>query len=148
MYNSNRTNTKGSILRGYWIIILSVILVMTFVAYPYVSYDKPDTLTIVRALIPVSEISFTEQPVINEVGWVERGFNRIIEEIAPLLTDIINIPNNHFKDVRDNHQHPGLLPTINSEGQMIQKTPCVRVNLIYPDDTIEVTCIRKTMYHD
>lgn len=148
MYKSNRTNTKDSILRGYWIIIISGILVMAFVAYPYISFDKPDTFTVIRALIPVSETVFTEQPTINETGWIERNLDRMIEEVGPLLRDIVNIPNNHFKDVRDYHQHPGLLPTINSQGEMIQQTPCVRVNLIYPDGRTEVTCISQTIYHD
>lgn len=103
-------------------------------------------------------LDYFVQPIVDNIS-VERNqvsidfpkwnikLDAIISEVQPLISDIVNIPNDHFKDVRENHQHPGLLPTIDSNGDMIQRTPCVRVNLIYPDGQMKVTCVSSEIYH-
>jgi len=153
MYNfesAQRTNTKDSIFRGYWIIILSAVFVILIIAFPY---SQPNNPTVVKALsIPedtTAQINNSQEN--NKSGWLQNwglDSNVIIEELRLLWIDIINIPNNHFKDVRDNHHHPGLLPTMNSQERIIQESPCVRVNIIYTDGRVETTCISKTIYHD
>ena len=80
----------------------------------------------------------TEKPT-----WLDNvNLDTIIDEASGIFVDVVNIPNNHYKDVRENHHYNGFLPTIDSQGNKVQKTPCVKANLIYPDGTTKLTCIR------